>query len=384
MSTKVPVSLTRVQTKTTSPNSSLASRAVIKPPLVNSITSNDPLVNEKPAKEVKRSLVNRKPEKKVKPPLNISRGMRRYLRHRLNRATHLLHRYDDGSYLFLPNALYGNKSYAYRSEKMIKTALKYFWLDDMTSLWITLTCPYSYTYEGQKASWEACRKQLPVFIRRLRAKGLDAHIAVKEANSGGGCHLHALLRWRDKLDYVPYEYIDDRDKQKKVKYILTGGEGERVRDLIKAAWEIGYADVQVTNDEEVGKYLVKELGKQGHIEDALRRSERDWGNEGDDKFKESDIKKLYACYWSTKLGIRRITKSRNLPSVEPEADADAPDDLISTMTNPTSKPKRIGLMAIPYWVKKEAWYSPYTRKLTPDDIMFVKLKELFPLFFDSG
>jgi hypothetical protein len=283
-----------------------------------------------------------------------------FLSTKLTKAAFLAHLYSDDSITKFPGAVLGNKVYAFRQEERIRAALKFLRSGEGSCLWLTLTTPYEKNNKSRKASWEGCQERLQPFLRTLRNIGMDAYISVKEAHRNGGCHVHAVIRWSEEL---PYEKSGD-------KYLLCGNRGEEVRAAIKEAWGIGWADVQVVADDRAGEYLVKELGKAGHIEDALRRAKRDWRQDGDARFKDRDCKKLWAIYYAARLKIRRVTTSRNLPSVEvPESDEEPEADLINTMTNTTeseNKPSLVKVLPIPWEIKKQAFFEPYTGKVSPE------------------
>ena len=290
---------------------------------------------------------------------------------KIQKAEWLAYYYSDGSVTKAPGAVMGNKTYAFRREKRIASAVKGLLAQEGSCLWLTCTMPYEKTNKGRKASWQAVKEQQEPFLRKLRALGMSAYIAVKEAHADGGCHVHIVAGWENQLQSFERREWDDKNK-KWVSRTRLGNAS--LREAIKEAWPSGHVDVQVVRDEKIGSYLVKELGKASHIEDALRRARRNWEKDDDEKHRARDCKKLWAVYFAGKLKIRMITTSRNLPAVEPEEEEEAPPcDLINTMTNST-KPVLIEILPIPWELKKWDWFEPYTGKVDPGGEEYRKLQ----------
>jgi hypothetical protein len=104
------------------------------------------------------------------------------------------------------------------------------------------------------------------------------YIVVKEAHRDGGCHAHLLCQW--ERNFLMFKY--------KNKYRLAN---TAMREYIKDNWA-GDVDIEGIIDDQIKGYIKKYLGKYSHIEDALRRAKREWLEEGDEKHKDTDCKKL--------------------------------------------------------------------------------------------
>jgi hypothetical protein len=177
------------------------------------------------------------------------------------------------------------------------------------------------------------------------------YIAVKEAHRDGGCHVHLLCQWKRNFKTISH----------KGKLRIAS---KKLRDIIKGEWD-GQVEIEAMCDNDVNGYLKKYLGKYSHIEDALKRAKRKWGNEGDEKHKDTDIKKLWTTYYCGTLNIRQYTCSRKMKKEKQKA---KPSDLIKEMNNPTEKekPKVKRIWRIPDWIKKEKDFEPYNGVVDPN------------------
>jgi len=211
----------------------------------------------------------------------------------------------------------GNKVYAYLMDCRINPIVKAL-TKDGTARFITLT----HQYTDPKDSWLYMRRALSKFVRKAK---FDAYIYVYEAHAKGGCHVHI---------------------------IATGGVShDRIREL----WE-GHVKIKKVTSPEVGAYLTKEIGKQGHIETALKHAE-----EG--TLTDADVKKIWRFYYLLTLRMRGWGTSRNLPLVEPDDD-DLPPDLINDINNSSGddKPKIYELPSRIIWDPK---FRPYCERVDP-------------------
>jgi hypothetical protein len=315
-------------------------------------------------------------KKKIKTLFQVPSTILQFLYKKILLAQWFAFYYSDGSISKGPGAAMGNRTYAFRREGRIASALRMLLSGSGSCLWLTLTVPYNRTGAGRKASWLAVKTALAPFLRYLRDLGMDAYIAVKEAHAGGGCHAHIVARWDKSLPGFKRREWNPRRKVWVTRWRLGD---QSLRTAIKAAWPCGHVDIQLVQDERVGAYLTKELGKASHIEDALRRARRDWDRPDEDRFRERDVKKLWAVYYATTLKIRLITTSRNLPVVGDEEEGPPPGDLINTMNNTTEareKPYLVEMLVIPWDIKKWAFFEPYTGKVDPGSEEYRKLEAL--------
>jgi len=279
-----------------------------------------------------------------------------WLRRKLSRASCLLEVLSDNTLRRVPGQTMGNKHYAFSQEGRISQAVKFMISQSGTFLWVTLTSPYEKTSEGRVASWQAAQTRLQPFLRAIRKLGVRHYVTVKEAHRDGGCHIHVALIFPEDL---PVRKIRGKCR-------LDGKRGQRVRAAITAAWNAGL-DVQVARDGGAARYLVKELGKAGHIEDALRRAERGWNREGEAKFRNRDIKKLWACYYASTLRVRRLTMSSSIKAAAAEAPEAAPD-LITKSNNSTAdtaEPRVVRTIPLSWEVRKQSWYQPFSGFVEP-------------------
>jgi len=275
------------------------------------------------------------------PPSVIS-----FLTQKLRRPEFFLTLYSDGSMKKCPNATMGNKVYAWIRETRIAEAVKYLLSLAGSCLWITLTQRNDQkTDAARRESWKVAQSKLPAYLRRLKKLGFDTYITVKEAHYKGGCHVHILARTPQVLRFYTL----------KKKLRLTDCD---LRTALKAAWHNDWhVDIQGVRDEKIGAYLVKEMGKQSHIETALKRAKKG-------EAKKSDVKKLWAIYYASELKIRMVSMSRNIP-VQADPEGEKPDaDLIRDMNNTTEK-KIVAVFVIPWHIKNSPDFEPYTGIVMP-------------------
>jgi hypothetical protein len=267
-----------------------------------------------------------------------------FLDDRLRSAIWFACRDGEGAIHTFPGAKRGNRIYAYRQNDRINDALKDLRMDEGDCLFITATLDRAGKLTPAQ-SWEKGPAQLPRFTRKLRKLGLRSYLHCKEAHQSGHFHSHGVY----KLDHKLPCFVDDKGK-----YRLAD---ESLKAAIEDVWEIGFLDIQVIRDEGAGLYLAKELGKAGHIEDAIARAKKGAAA-------ANDVKKLWAQYWLAKKKIRQVSCSR---------------DLIKHMINPTDEEEQPEgeYMILPPRVRFADWFEPKTAVLDPTSEEFRELTYLF-------
>jgi hypothetical protein len=258
---------------------------------------------------------------------------------------------DTGTLRKISGAVVGNKVAAWRTEKRINEIFgKADWDRDKT-LFITLTHSYIKTEQGRKESWQFFQKDLPRYLRKLKARGMKDFIVVKEAHRDGGCHAHLLCQW--EKTFLMFQH-------KGVRRIAN----KELREYLKNNWA-GDVDILGMTNNDINKYLKKYLGKYSHVEDALRRAKRNWSGDGDEKHRDADYKKLWTLYYCSKEKIRRFTTNvKKLAADEPQNAA----DLVKNMNNSTAdnKPKIIKQVVISWQIKFNPAFEPLNGKVAPD------------------
>ena len=280
-----------------------------------------------------------------------------YLRDKLNSARNVMQENEEGEKYFFTGAVVGNKRYAWRRENSITAVIDRIGFKKKNTVWITLTEWCDGSEKAREKSWKNGIKKIPKTLRILKKFGMTDYILVFEANTRGGCHLHILSKWGIKLKFV---------KMGEVIRVVN----PNLRGLLKKIWGANI-DVRGMRDDNITGYLKKYLGKYGHIEDALRRAERNWENEGDSDHVETDVKKLWTFYYCGKLKKRQYTTSRASPEEREEmrrkkkADAAQAAALIKEMNNPTERKEQkwVKTVVIPNWLKKHKDYRAYSGKL---------------------
>jgi len=226
---------------------------------------------------------------------------------------------NQGSMTRFAGSKRGNKVYAYLMDCRINPIVKAL-TKDGTARFITLT----HQYTDAKDSWVYMRKALPKFIRKAK---FESYIYVYEAHAKGGCHVHIIA--------------------------TKGISHDRIREI----WD-GHVKVKKISSPEVGAYLSKEIGKQGHIETALKHAE-----EG--TLTDADIKKIWRFYYLLTLRMRGWGTSRDLPLAEPD-DEDPTPDLINNMNN-SSGGDEAKIYELPSNIVWDPRFRPYCGKVDPGD-----------------
>jgi len=250
---------------------------------------------------------------------------------------------DKGVLRQISGAIVGNKVAAWRKEQRVNEIFQVTNWDKDKTLFITLTHSYIKTEQGRRESWQFFQKDLPRYLRKLKARGMTDFIAVKEAHKDGGCHVHLLCQW--ERNFLTFTYKGKRRIANK-----------KLRDYLKSNWA-GDVDVEAMRDDDVRGYIKKYIGKYSHVEDALRRAKRSWRNEGDEKHKDADYKKLWTNYYCDKLKIRSFTSNTKKRA---EKTAAEPPDLVKSMNNFTAdnKPKIVKQVLIPWHIKFNPAFEP--------------------------
>jgi len=250
----------------------------------------------------------------------------------------------DGTYTLASGAVLGNKVQAHRRDQHTAGLVDSI-IDNqpMHCTFVTLTHRYDKTTDGRLQSWQYMQQHLAAYIRRLRRAGAVDYVWVKEAHYDGGCHVHLLVRWADV-----------------VKTVVKRGV-LRARGRIKRACKdwVGHVDVIALDADTAGdraNYIVKELSKYAHCEDALKRARRHWSGDGDADRQSADVKRIWTMYYGSKLRQRLYGSARRPPAqtvetAQPEqhrADcASSPavvPDLMPNMINPTER--------VQFWVPR--------------------------------
>ena len=210
----------------------------------------------------------------------------------------------------------GNRTYAAQAQRHINASANEFCKMDGTLFSITLTTPYRNNEKSVFKSWEITKKQWPVFLQWIHRNGFKSYIMSYEAFENGGCHIHLIIKYNDKLNVdaseilvrwrlnkknIPQQFIDS---EKLIRHI---------KRRIKKSWKIGAVKIKFANGEDVEnavRYACKGIGWGSQIEDALRNAKKG-------KATADDTKQLWAHYISMKLNCRRWSRSRNLkPSLD--------------------------------------------------------------------
>jgi hypothetical protein len=262
----------------------------------------------------------------------------------LKKATLFIARYESGKIIWGRSAKRGNRSYANLTQnKMDSGSRQLKKLVEKTGgslLSMTLTAEYDPTdLDDIEDSYTRGKKASLQFHQWLRRNGFDEYIEAIEAQFLGGCHSHLIIHYSETVETV-------FDKKRKPRLA-----NKTLEKKIKAAWRrcvngrLAKVDIQVVHDlGGAAAYLCKELGRESHVESALKRSKRDWTGKGDEDHKEKDIKKLWGWYFANKLQIRRWNMSRGLKVKEVEA---LDQDSIDNSINDDKKDKIIDWFIIP-------------------------------------
>jgi hypothetical protein len=234
----------------------------------------------------------------------------------LKRTCWFYGRSESGKVIRYAGSRRGNRTYAAQAQKRINASVDELCKMGGTLFFITLTAPYRNSEKSIFKSWEIIKKQWPVFLQWTRRNGFNAYIMSYEAFKNGGCHIHLITKYKDKMNvdtggmvirwrlnkkHTPQHFIDN---EKLVRHI---------KRRIKKSWKIGRVKIKFADDENVEnavRYACKGIGWGSQIEDSLRNAKKGEAT-------ADDTKQLWAHYISMKLNIRRWSISRNLkPSLD--------------------------------------------------------------------
>ena len=118
--------------------------------------------------------------------------------------------YRKNEIIRFPGSRRGNKAYATQTQLRVDAVVSELCKMDGTLFFITLTVPYNKNSEKSIfESWEMAKKRWPVFLQWAHRKGFNEYMMSYEASEDGGCHIHLILNYKDKLNIdVPLcEYI---------------------------------------------------------------------------------------------------------------------------------------------------------------------------------
>jgi hypothetical protein len=242
----------------------------------------------------------------------LKKHIEEQLETQLNKAALIIIQHADGSISKIHSAKRGNRSYANLTQDRMDNGSRQLkkLVDEKggSLLAMTLTAEYDPTDIGDiENSYIRIKEGLLQIHQWLRRNGFDEYIEGIEAHFLGGCHSHLIIHHKEKLETV-------LDKGR-----ITRLADKTLEQIIKAAWQRCFngrrakVDIQVIDDlDGAAAYLSKELGRESHIESALKRFKRDWTGKDDEDYKKQDIKKLLGWYFANKLKIRRWNMSRGL------------------------------------------------------------------------
>jgi hypothetical protein len=132
-----------------------------------------------------------------------------------------------------------------------------------------------------------------------------------EAFKNGGCHIHLIIKYKDKLDVDTGGMIVRCHINKKNTHLHFLDNEKLIRNIkrrIKKSWKIGIVKIKFADEENVEnavRYACKGIGWGSQIENALRNVKKG-------ELTADDKKQLWAHYISMKLNYRRWSTSRNL------------------------------------------------------------------------
>jgi hypothetical protein len=285
-----------------------------------------------------------------------------YLKNKLSRASFMVELYEVEATgerftrVFPISAIRGNSIYANREAERRQRAIEDIDLDSGCCLFITLTTPYD--INDPIGSWNRVKAEIPIFNRRMRALGMVEMVRCVEANAGGGCHIHVLV----KMDR-PMPFMDGWDKKNHRPVLRL--DDEELYKGIRKAWTIGFEDIQVVKDSKVGGYVLKELSKYSSYEESLEKV-----ISGD--YEKADVQRLLTHYYADMTHTRLFTVSKGLRKQVETSQEEVPEppqeviqedsektgeiDLINNMSKSTSNSgkategaKRIGFVYCRSW-----------------------------------
>lgn len=213
----------------------------------------------------------------------------------------------------------GNIPYAYykksRMQEIQHKLNQFVKIDDSSTngIMITLTIDPS-TIKTAYESWIYMKKNIPVFLRKLKVKlPIQEYIYNKEAHNSGYCHSHIFLVLEKN---VVYDFIDRSGNPRNRKITKT----------IKDLWNFN-SDILLAQDKNLSQYITLEIGKYTEIETALQSADKG-------HITANQQKAIYTHYYANKTCMRLYIASRGL-SCDNEKDREIVDCLDYYKTNST-------------------------------------------------
>lgn len=240
-------------------------------------------------------------------------------------------------FVYAPMATRGNKAYAARRQERIDelqysvNQLVRIDGDRTNAFLITLT--YSNPqYAPPQSDIKHCR-------RLLRKFGVSQGIFCIECHQSGAVHIHAVLI-ADEMR----KFYGRAEQDGKRRYRCNS-----MREIVRKAWTHGFVDVQAINDPHgAGQYVMKEIGKFSHIEDAVKKWKKG------EELTKADRQRVHLFYFAIRHRRRTLSVSRGLPKPEVAGDT---ADLITLMNNRTERQSDLVVLIVP----KAIWWALFAR-----------------------
>lgn len=263
-----------------------------------------------------------------------------YIEKDLKRTCWFYGRSESGRIIRYAGARRGNKTYAKQAQRRINASVDELCKMVGTLFFITLTVPYRNSEKSIFESWKMAKTQWAVFLQWTRRNGFNAYLMSYEACKKGGCHIHLVINYKDKLNAdIGGMVVRYRLNKKNLPQHFIDNEKlmQHIKRRIKKAWKIGLVKIIFDDVENTIRYVCKEIGKGSQIEDALRNAKKGEATADDKKL-------LWAHYISLKLNYRRWATSRNL---KPPLDYIMSNSIKNNKITETKKDEIIDFVIIP-------------------------------------
>ena len=217
------------------------------------------------------------PERKV----NTFRDKIKYLERKFSIVKWFSKLTEDGRIIKYSTKQRGNSAYCNEANEKLLWIAENLKKQDGQCLFITVTYAPGEHGKGRLKSWKLGQEELRRCKRRLKRLGFVFQMGCNEATKQGYFHAHLIVS-DGKTVYK--HWVD-----KKKKWRLCD---ETLRAKIKAAWGLGFTDIEIIKDCDGYDYVRKYCGKGGNVEQAIKGYRELTGK---NKLTKKESKRLNTC-----------------------------------------------------------------------------------------
>lgn len=241
----------------------------------------------------------------------------------------------------VPMSTRGNKSYAWHREKRVNEIQEA--VNQLVRARGERTNAFLTTLTYETPQFNPPQSHITAFRRQLKKHGIAKCILCIECHKDGKIHYHAVII-ADK-QYKFYGHVDNDGKKTY--------RSNTMRTIIRECWKHGHVDVQaITTPDGAGRYVMKEIGKYSHVENAIKK----W--QTGEQLSKGDIQRVHLFYFAVRHKRRLLSVSKGLPKLAEVSKDDA--DLI-TLSNKSFSDRAGNSLIVPVIILKAEWIAMFGR-----------------------